>query len=275
MSSKQPQGQGADQKITLQPQDPNARRDKSSAGSDPDVLLDSPQLDSDRIELEIEDVDVARIIRIGKVKANIEGLEAQLLLEVRLKQVVDLVDRLLDSVDRGLDSVDRGVKQVTDLIDSNPETLQSVAQIAGNLLGEVVDNGSEGQETNSSGDFEEQDATSTDRTSQSAEDSVEQEEAGQDSDRAQSNGSVGETVDEEGRTVQHAVDESWNIVETTLNGSGEIVDERTVGNLEDFLVEEEFFNEEGFIVSRMRNKTGFVIEGVLDQEGNIIDVNSV
>ena len=241
MSSEQPQGKDADQKITLQPQDPNARRDKSSADSDPAVLLDSPQLSSDGIELDIEDVEVAKIIRIGKVKANIEGLEAQLLLEVRLKKVVDLVGRLLNSVDRG-------VEQVTDLIDNNPETLQSVAQIASNLLGEVVDNGSE--------------------------DSAEQEEAGQDSNKAQGNGSVSETVDEEGRTVQRVVDESWNIVETTLNGSGEIVDERTVGNLEDFLVEEEFFNEEGFIVSRMRDETGFVIEGLLDQEGNIAGVNS-
>ena len=241
MSSEQPQGKDADQKITLQPQDPNARRDKSSADSDPAVLLDSPQLSSDGIELDIEDVEVAKIIRIGKVKANIEGLEAQLLLEVRLKKVVDLVGRLLNSVDRG-------VEQVTDLIDNNPETLQSVAQIASNLLGEVVDNGSE--------------------------DSAEQEEAGQDFNEAQGNGSVGETVDEEGRTVQRVVDESWNVVETTFNGSGEIVDEHTIGNLEDFLVEEEFFNEEGFIVSQMRDETGFVIEGLLDQEGNIIGVNS-
>lgn len=239
MSSEQPNGQDANHEAKFE-KNPNTKRAESPAGSVPDVFLDAPQLNADGIDLEIENLDIAKVIKIGKVKVSISGLEAQLLLEARLEQVVGLVDRLLKSVDRGVD-------QVSDLIKDKPEILQSVIQAAENLLGEVVGDGS--------GDSTEP-------------------ETGQATNKAEGNGAVSETVNEGGRTVQRAVDESGNIVETTLNESDEIADERVVGNLEDFLVEEEFFDEEGFIVSRMRDETGLVVEGVSDQEGNIIDVNN-
>lgn len=244
MSSEQSNGQDTNHESTFK-KSSNTKRAESSSGSVPDVFLDAPQLNADGIDLEIENLDIAKIIKIGKVKVNISGLEAQLLLEVRLEKVVGLVDRLLDSVDRGVD-------RVSDLIKDKPEVLQSVTQTAGNLLSEVVGDDSD-----------------------DSDDPVEQEGAGESSNKAEGNGSASESVDEEGRTVQRSVDESGNIVETTLNGSGEIADERVVGNLEDFLVEEEFFDEEGFIVSRMKDETGFVVEGVSDQEGNIIDVKNV
>lgn len=269
MSSEHSQKQNADQKTT---QDPNARRDKSSAASDPDVLLDSPQLSSDEIELEIEDLNLAKVLSIGRVKLSISDLEAQLLLEVRLKKVLALVDRLLDSVDRGMD-------EASDLVDGDSGILQSVKQTASNLLGEALGNGSGDQESSTSEgpeeqNSEEQNADSEDWASQSSGDSTEQEETEQASgETPQSNGSAGETVDKEGRTVRRTVDESSNIIETRLNGAGEIVDEQVLGNLEDFVVEEEFFNEEGLIVSRMRDENDFVVSGLLDSEGNIIDVN--
>jgi hypothetical protein len=71
------------------------------------------------------------------------------------------------------------------------------------------------------------------------------------------------------------VDQSGNIIEITLNENGEIVGEEVVGNVGDLPVEEEYVDEEGRTVSRVRDESGNVLEQVLDDEGNVVDVRSV
>ncbi len=321
---EQSQNQEKDQKTTLQPQDPNARRDKSSAGSDPDVLLDSPQLNSNGLKVEIEDIDLAKILKIGNLKADIDGLEAQLLLEVRLRKVVELVDRILSSADGGLDEVsgflgDGGILKSVSQTASNllgkvpgvgdskeqdedasrgaeeqeeekagqtsqaeqdpgDSKVKGITKTASNLLGKVPGVGdSKEQDEEMSEDAKEQGVSGADQTSESDEGSMQQEEeeAEQVPDVTSSNGTIGETVNKEGQTVQRTVDDSWNIVETTLNESGEVVNERIAGSLNNLPVEEEFFDDEGRVISRMRDETGSIVEGVFDPEGNIIGVNGV
>ncbi len=75
--------------------------------------------------------------------------------------------------------------------------------------------------------------------------------------------------------MQSTVDESGNILQTTLNENGEVVGEDLVGNLNDLLVEEEYIDDLGQIVSRVRDESGNVLEQVLDDEGNVVDVRSV
>jgi hypothetical protein len=75
--------------------------------------------------------------------------------------------------------------------------------------------------------------------------------------------------------VQRTVDESGNILESTLDENGEVVSEDLVGNLNDLLVEEEYIDDLGQVVSRVRDESGNVLEQVLDDEGNVVDVRPV
>jgi len=68
------------------------------------------------------------------------------------------------------------------------------------------------------------------------------------------------------------VDESGNILETTLNENGEVIGEDLVGNVADLPVEEEYIDDEGRIVSRVKDDQGNVFEQVLDDEGNVVEV---
>lgn len=88
----------------------------------PDVLLDVPSLKVDRIKLTVEKLDaqvalrasVANLVHldvgaqalIEKVDLEIEGVEAQAFLKVRLKRVQQILARALESIDRNPDLLD-------------------------------------------------------------------------------------------------------------------------------------------------------------------------
>jgi hypothetical protein len=78
----------------------------------PDVLLDVPNLEVDRITLEVDDLrahvsvlaELANLVRLsvgadvqlGRVKLEIEGVEAQALLKVRLEHVRATLEDVLE-----------------------------------------------------------------------------------------------------------------------------------------------------------------------------------
>jgi hypothetical protein len=70
------------------------------------------------------------------------------------------------------------------------------------------------------------------------------------------------------------VDDSGNILETTMNENGEVIGEDLVGNFADLPVEEEYIDEEGRVVSRVKDDMGNVFEQVLDDEGNVVETRS-
>jgi hypothetical protein len=86
------------------------------AGQDPDVLLDVPVVKVDRIHLKVEELDAhlalnAKVldlvtldvgvnVHLGKLEIEIEGVEAQALVKVRLDHVAAIVDRTLTTIDR-------------------------------------------------------------------------------------------------------------------------------------------------------------------------------
>jgi len=72
--------------------------------------------------------------------------------------------------------------------------------------------------------------------------------------------------------VERTVDESGNILETTLNENGEVIGEDLVGNVADLPVEEEYIDDQGRVVSRVKDDSGNVFEQVLDDEGNVVEV---
>jgi hypothetical protein len=71
------------------------------------------------------------------------------------------------------------------------------------------------------------------------------------------------------------MDESGNILQTTLNERGEVVDEDLLGNINDLLVEDEYIDDQGRVVTRVRDESGNTFEQVLDDEGNVVDVRAV
>src|SRR5436305_2310767 len=96
-----------------------------------DVYVDAPAVKVDEIKFELDDlrahvallaeaghfvqINAGVAARLGKVELDIQGVEAQALMEVRLHNVTKCVDRVLTTLDR------------------NPELLKSV----GDALGEV------------------------------------------------------------------------------------------------------------------------------------------
>jgi hypothetical protein len=71
------------------------------------------------------------------------------------------------------------------------------------------------------------------------------------------------------------VDQSGDIIEITLNESGEIVGEELVGTISSLPVEEEYINEEGWNVTRVRAESGNTFEYLSNDAGNIVGVRAV
>jgi len=75
--------------------------------------------------------------------------------------------------------------------------------------------------------------------------------------------------------MRRAVDQTGDIIEITLNENGEIVGEEVVGNVGSLPVEEEYVDDEGRVVSRVRDESGNAIEQVFDDEGIMVGIRVV
>jgi pyruvate/2-oxoglutarate dehydrogenase complex dihydrolipoamide acyltransferase (E2) component len=69
------------------------------------------------------------------------------------------------------------------------------------------------------------------------------------------------------------VDESGDIVETTLDESGNLVDEDIVGNVTELSSEEEYSNEEGNTVRTVREEGGKLLHLSLGPDGSLLDLS--
>jgi e3 binding domain len=92
------------------------RREEQDRVGPPDVLLDVPELRVDLIHFELDDLDAhvalkARVlnlvklnvgvdVHLSRVKLDIKGVEAEVVLKARLDHVAAIVDRLMTSLDR-------------------------------------------------------------------------------------------------------------------------------------------------------------------------------
>ena len=82
-----------------------------------------------------------------------------------------------------------------------------------------------------------------------------------------------DTDEEAGQTVQRTVDESGDIIETTLDEeSGEPVDEQIVGTVKDLPTEEEYTDEEGQTVRTVKEQRGALIHIKLGPDGSLLDL---
>jgi hypothetical protein len=71
--------------------------------------------------------------------------------------------------------------------------------------------------------------------------------------------------------VVRSVDQTGLIIETTYDESGGVLDENVVGRVADLLVVDEYLDEQGRLVSQMRDDLGNTFEQVLDDDLNILD----
>jgi hypothetical protein len=94
--------------------DTPATDEERAAGQEPDVLLDVSELEVDRINLEVENLrahvsilaELANLLslsvgvdaRLERVKLEIEGVEAKVLLKVRLEHVRAILEKALDTI---------------------------------------------------------------------------------------------------------------------------------------------------------------------------------
>lgn len=180
----------------------------ASAGGEPDVLLDVPNLSVDEIKLDVENLEAhialdARLanllmlkagadVSIERVNVTIKGVKAQALLKVRLDNVAQIIDRTLTTIDRNPEILEGLLKTVN-------TTVGTVGNVAGTALqpGGVVDN-----------------AVGT---------------VGDVATQALKPGSVlSSTVNSLGQTVQRVVDTSGNVVERTLDSGGKVLGSRVV-----------------------------------------------
>jgi hypothetical protein len=113
-------------------------------GDEPDVLLDVAELRVDEISLEVEDLtahvsleaNVLDLLKLhvgvdatlGGVKLTIKGVEAKVLLKVRLDNVARIIDRVFDTIDNNPEIIG----QVTGLVG------QAAVEVGGGT-GEVLD----------------------------------------------------------------------------------------------------------------------------------------
>jgi hypothetical protein len=136
--------EGTERVPRVDDRDPEYGLRRRGRHDEPDVLLDVSELSVDEITLEVEDLtarvslqaDVLDLLKLhvgvdatlGSVKLTIKGVEAKVLLKVRLDNVVRIIDRVFDTIDNNPDIVG----QLTAAVG------QATAEVAA-ASGEVVD----------------------------------------------------------------------------------------------------------------------------------------
>jgi hypothetical protein len=229
----------------------SARENVSTAGaSQPDVLLDIPNLSVDDIRLDVQnlrvqvalDARVANLLTlnagaeasIDRVRLQISGVGAEARLVVRLDKVARIIDRTLLTLDNNPEIV-------TNLLTAVDRTVGTVGSVANTALqpGGVV--------------------SQTVGTVGNTLDQV-----------TAPGGLLSQTVNTLGQTVVRTVDATGNIVERTVGTAGNVVGERSVGRLLDLPVVSEVTNAANQTVRRVRDTTGAVIEYTLDASGRVV-----
>ena len=120
------------------------RREERDPVGPPDVLLNVPELRVESIHLELDELDahvalkakvlnlvklnVGLDVHLGRVKLDIKGVEAEVVLKARLDHVTAIVDRLMTTLDRN-----------PDLMKGLSKAVQEVGQGAGQALDDTGD----------------------------------------------------------------------------------------------------------------------------------------
>jgi hypothetical protein len=124
----------------------NEELDQVRPDDEPDVLLDVSELRVDEISLEVDDLrarvsldaNVLELLKLhvgvdaelGRVQLTIKGVEAAVLLKVRLDNVARILDRVLDTIDKNPDIIEHVAMHIG-------EAAEGVGTGAGQAVGEL------------------------------------------------------------------------------------------------------------------------------------------
>ena len=132
-------------------------------GQEPDVLLDVSELEVDRINLEVDNLrahvsilaELANLLslsvgvdaRLDRVKLEIEGVEAQVLLKVRLKHVRAILEKALDTIAENPEILRILARSLSRVVrESLGETLSTLNEVLEGLeVGDTVDEALKGR----------------------------------------------------------------------------------------------------------------------------------
>lgn len=223
---------------------------RTAPAEEPDVVVDIPNVSVESIVLDVRDLHahVSLDARVGnlvtlnagvnagidKVRLEINGVQAEVYLVVRLDKVRDIIGRTLDTVDKNpqlvtrlLESVDRTVGTVGDVANTALQPGGVVSQTVG-TVGRTLEN-----------------VTAP-------------------------GGVLTQTVNSLGQTVVRTIDQTGNIVERTVDQTGKLVGDKTLGKLLDLPVLNQTTNAAGQVVKQVRDTSGAVIEVVTDAGGKVV-----
>ncbi|MEW2143332.1 hypothetical protein AB0869_11005 [Micromonospora vinacea] len=112
----------------------------SKTMSDPDVVLQIPQVKVEQIYVEVDDLDASVSLRarlgsllqlevgvqahLGTVKIDIKGVEAEAMLEVRLDELRGILDSALRTIERNPQIIESVVKTVDSAVSQVGQTAQ-------------------------------------------------------------------------------------------------------------------------------------------------------
>ncbi|MGC4772170.1 hypothetical protein ACLQ25_24760 [Micromonospora sp. DT44] len=112
----------------------------SKTMSDPDVVLQIPQVKVEQVYVEVDDLDASVSLRarlgsllqldvgiqahLGTVKIDIRGVEAEAMLEVRLEELRGILDSALRTIERNPQIVESVVKAVDSAVNQVGQTAQ-------------------------------------------------------------------------------------------------------------------------------------------------------
>ncbi|NYF58568.1 hypothetical protein [Micromonospora purpureochromogenes] len=114
----------------------------SKTMSDPDVVLQIPQVKVEQIYVEVDDLDASVSLRarlgsllqldvgvqahLGTVKIDIKGVETEAMLEVRLEELRGILDSALRTIERNPQIIESVVKTVDTAVNQVGQTAQQV-----------------------------------------------------------------------------------------------------------------------------------------------------
>jgi hypothetical protein len=211
-------------------------QDERLGGGTPAFLLDVPVLKVDELDLEVDDLRAhislrAELASFVKINVGVDLHLDKVKLDIKGLEAQALLKINLDKV---LGTLDRALES----INMNPqilnEAVQDVNPAAGGAAGDTS-----------------QSTRETDGTEQAR------------------GGAHDQSLGQGDRTEDRVVQGSGEVTEPAPNESEETVDKEATSTLDGLQIEEEYVDERGRIVGRARDGSGNMVEGVLDDEGNV------
>ncbi|HEX8831368.1 MAG TPA: hypothetical protein VF705_09400 [Longimicrobium sp.] len=220
-----------------------------------DVVLEVPRLSLDSLVVRVESLDArlsarARVanlvsldagvaVSIDSVGLTLAGVGAQAFLYVDLDNVARIVTRVVQTLDRN-------PELVTSLLSTVDTTLQTVGGVANNALrpGGVASQavGVVGSTLNN---------------------------------LTQPGGVLTQTVNTLGQTVQTTLGTTGTLVTRTLDATGQVVNEQTIGSLTRLPALRQTTDAAGRIVRQVRTPAGQVVEYVTERGGRLLGARVV